>query len=213
MEKKKLFSLGFLILLILTFTVGYYIGKSSEKRSINISENKYEGLTVDVNGEKIYDKEALKEQVNNGAEILFEVECNKDGKFIVERSKTAEEEGVVGKKGIDLEEMYKKYGYKLKNIDDEKVEMIRQPVSYKSNMYVLLTQNNEIIIAKSDSNGSIFDKNGNIINKEGTGTNINSLREKDISNIIKGDISMQFESIEKLNDGIKDFDIKYEMPE
>ncbi|MEA4825476.1 MAG: hypothetical protein VB130_02400, partial [Clostridium sp.] len=79
--------------------------------------------------------------------------------------------------------------------------------------YVILAENNEIVIAKSDSNGSILDKDGNIINKEGTGTKINSLRVQDIINIIKGDKSMQFESIEQLNDGIKDFDIKYEMPE
>ncbi|MFU0823669.1 hypothetical protein [Clostridium sp.] len=214
MEKKKLFSLGVVVLLVLTFSVGYYyIVKTDKKNSSNISKNQYEGLAVDTNGKEIYDKEALKKQVNKDDEILFEISCNKDGKFIVERSKTAEEEGLVGKKGADLEEKYKKYGYKLKKISNGKVELIRESIKYKPNRYVLLSENNEIVIAKSDNNGSIFDENGNIINKEGTGTKIYSLREQDISNIINGDTSIQFDSIEKLNDGIKDFDIRYEMPE
>lgn len=213
MEKKKLFSLGVAILLVLTFSVGYYIVKTNKKDSSNISKSQYQGLAIDTNAKKIYDEEALKKQVNKGDEILFEINCNKNGKFIVERSKTAEEEGLVGKKGVDLEEKYKKYGYKLKKIDNGKVEMIREPIKYKPNRYVLLCENNEIVIAKSDNNGSIFDENGNIIKREGTGTKIYSLREQDIFNIINGDESIQFDSIEKLNDGIKDFDIRYEIPE
>lgn len=213
MERKKLFTIGFCVLLVLTFTLGYYIGKNNEESLRELSEGSYGEFVVNAKGEEIYNKEALNKTINKDAEILFEIQCNKSNKIIVERSKSAEEEGAVGQKGADLQEKYKEYGYMLKDVNEKKVELIREPLKYKPNKYVLLSENNEIIIAKSNENGSVLSDDGEILSREGTGTKISSLRQKDISNIMKGNISMQFDSIEKLNDGIKDFDIKYEMPE
>lgn len=213
MEKRKILSLGLAIFVVLTFSVGYYIWKKNKNTSLSELEKSYDELAISANSGTMYNKEALNKVIEKGYEILFEVKSGDNGKFIVERRKTADEEKAVGKKGIELQSKYKDEGYVLKDIENNKVELIRDPIKYEPNRYVLLSENNEIVIGKSDENGNIFDKDGNILNREGTGTKITSLREKDIENIIKGDISMQFETIEKLNDGIKDFDIKYEMPE
>lgn len=211
MGNKKVISIGFILTVILFFTAGYFVGKNIDYKEKESAKNQTSDLTIDVSGYKIDNKKALNKLVTEGCEIFFGIQYN--DKYIIERSKTAEEEKLVGKKGVDLESIYRDQGYILKDISDKKVEMVRKPLVYLPNRYVILAENNEIVIAKSDSNGSILDKDGNIINKEGTGTKINSLRVQDIINIIKGDKSMQFESIEQLNDGIKDFDIKYEMPE
>lgn len=211
MGNKKVISIGFILIVILFFTAGYFVGKNIDYKEKKSAKNQTSDLTIDVSGYKIDNKKALNKLVTEGSEIFFGIQYN--DKYIIERSKTAEEEKLVGKKGVDLESIYRDQGYILKDISEKKVEMVRKPLVYLPNRYVILAENNEIVIAKSDSNGSILDKDGNIINKEGTGTKINSLRVQDIINIIKGDKSMQFESIEQLNDGIKDFDIKYEMPE
>lgn len=209
MENKKYFSTTLILCSLLFFLMGYLIGKEvdSENRAV-----KEENFSIDVSGIKADNKEDLNKVIQKDSEILFEIQSN-NNKFIIERTKTAEEDGVVGKTGRELEEKYKKYGYVLKTLTSNKIELVRKPLVYKPNRYILFTDNNEIVIVKSDHRGNIFDKDGNLFNKEGTGTKFTSLRDKDMDNIIKGQEAMQFETIEQLNDGIKDFDIKYEMPE
>lgn len=198
------------IMLIIFFTTGFFMGKYYSN-SIDKDRNKVEELSVDVSGYGIDNKKALEKVVPDGTEIIFQI--SQGNKYIVERINTIKEENLSGKKGKDIEEAYKAFGYVLKSITDNRIELVRKPVVYLPNRYVLLVENNEIIISKSDSNGNIFDEMGNIIGKEGTGAKITSLKPQDIANIIKAHESLQFKTIEELNDGIKDFDIKYEMLE
>ncbi|MCY6353914.1 hypothetical protein [Clostridium sp. ZS2-4] len=213
MEKKKLITVLFICLLSLAFIVGYNIGVSKEAKMKKDTENKNQQLSLDVSGEKIRDAKVLQKVVSQNAEIIFEIECSNENKYIIERRKSAKEEGIAGKKGVDIEEKYKTEGYLVKEINDKKVEMIREPLKYEPNFYVLMAENNEIIIAHADNEGSVFDNKGSIIDRQGTGTKLESLRNEDIANIIKGDKSIQYKTNIELNDSIKDFDIKYEMPE
>lgn len=213
MEKKKLIAILGACLLIFIFVIGYNIGINKESKTKKYTKNKSPQLSLDVSGEKIRDAKVLQKVVSQNAEIIFEMECNNENKYIIERRKSAEEEGIVGKKGEELEEKYKTEGYLVKEINDQRVEMIREPLKYEPNFYVLMAENNEIIISHADDNGSIFDDKGNIIDRQGTGTKLESLRAEDIINIIKGDKSIQYKTNTELNDSIKDFDIKYEMPE
>lgn len=213
MAKNKLIPILGVCLLIFTFVVGYNIGISKQGKIKKDTENKSQQLSLDVSGEKIRDSKVLQKVVSSNAEIIFEMECNNENKYIIERRKNAKEEEIVGKKGIELEEKYKAEGYMVKEINDERVEMIRESLKYEPNSYVLMAENNEIIIAHADDNGSIFDSKGAIIDRQGTGTKLESLRAEDITNIIKGDKSIQYKTNTELNDSIKDFDIKYEMPE
>lgn len=213
MEKKKFIPILGVCLLIFTFVVGYNIGISKQGKIKKDTENKSQQLSLDVSGEKIRDSKVLQKVVSKNAEIIFEMECNNENKYIIERRKSAEEEGIVGKKGVELEEKYKTEGYMVKEINDQRVEMTREPLKYEPNFYVLMAENNEIIIAHADDNGNVFDNKGSIIDRQGTGTKLESLREEDITNIIKGDKSIQYKTNTELNDSIKDFDIKYEMPE
>lgn len=208
MGNKKFFSLTLILCSILFFLIGYIAGK--ETNSLN-KEVKGQNLTIDVNGVTLSNEEKNK-IINASSEITFKIQ-GKDDNYIIERFKTAEEEGVAGMTLKEIEDKYSKYGYVLKNISSNNIEFVRKPIVYNPNRYVLFTVNNEIVITQSDNNGSIFDKDGNLISKEGTGTKYTSLRPKDIDNIISGNETMQFETIEELNDGFKDFDIKYEMPE
>ncbi|WP_242846127.1 hypothetical protein [Clostridium novyi] len=132
---------------------------------------------------------------------------------MIERSRSAKDECVQGKTVDEIKNKYNKLGYKLRNIEGNRIELVRTSTKYKPDKYVILSQNNEIVIGKTNSNGSVFDDNGDIIDKEGTGANINMLKEQDISKIVKGDNCMQFDNIEQLNYSIMNFDIKYEMPE
>jgi hypothetical protein len=209
MENKKYFSLTLILCSTLFFLIGYLtgIGIDSENKQVKRQE-----FSIDVSGFRVDNKEALDKVIQKDSEILFEIQSTSNN-FIIERTRTADEEALVGRTGRELEEKYKQYEYVLKNVTSNKIELVRKPIVYKPNRYILFTHNNEIVIARSDEKGSIFDKNGNLLSKEGTGTKFTSLRNMDIDNIVKGHESMQFESIEQLNDGIKDFDIKYEMPE
>lgn len=198
-----------IVILTLCFTAGFFIGKISTKDSLN--KNSAEDLTVDVGGFGISNKKAMDKIAKEGFEVIFQIKSG--DKYLVERIKTVEEENLLGKKGSDIQEIYKQDGYYLKDINDNSIILERSPIKYLANMYVLAAVNNEIVIAKSNDKGSIFDVKGNIISKEGTGTKVANLKPQDIKKIITGDTSMQFESIEKLNDGIRDFDIKYEMLE
>lgn len=213
MEKKKLITILFICLLSFTFIVGYNIGINKETKIKKDTKNKSQRLSLDVSGEKIRDAKVLQKVASKEAEIIFEVECNNENKYIIERRKSVEEESIAGKKGVEIEEKYKAEGYLVKEINDEKVEMIRKPLKYEPKFYVLMAENNEIIIAHADDNGSVFDDKGNIIDRQGTGTKLESLRAEDITNIIKGDKSIQYKTNIELNDSIKDFDIKYEMLE
>lgn len=206
MVVKKMF---LIIILTLCFTAGFFIGKSSTKDSLN--KDSTQDLSVDVGGFGIGSKKSMDKIAKEGLEVIFEIKYG--DKYLVERIKTVEEENLIGKKGLDIQEIYKQDGYYLKEINDNSIILERNPLKYLPNMYVLVAINNEIVIAKSNDKGSIFDDKGNIINKEGTGTKVTNLKPQDIKKIITGDNSMQFESIEKLNDGIRDFDIKYEMLE
>lgn len=212
-EKNKLITILGICLLIFTFVVGYNIGISKQAKIKKDTENKKQQLSLDVSGEKIRDFKELQKVVSPNAEIIFEMECNNENKYIIERRKNAEQEAIGGKKGAELEEKYKAEGYMIKEINDERVELIRESLKYEPNFYVLMAENNEIIIAHADDNGSIFDSKGTIIDRQGTGTKLESLRAEDITNIIKGDKSIQYKTNTELNDSIKDFDIKYEMPE
>ncbi|MCY6370469.1 hypothetical protein [Clostridium ganghwense] len=213
MEKKKLISILFAGLLFFTFIIGYNIGLNKESKIKKDTKDKKQQLNLDVSVGKIRDKKILNKIVSKDAEIIFEMECTNESKYMIERRKKAEDEGIVGKKGIELEKIYKKAGYVVKEINDNKVEMIRGTLKYKPNSYILMTENNEIIIAHSDKNGSVFDSEGNILDRQGTGTFLESLRAEDISNIINGHESIQYATNTELNDSIKDFDIKYEIPE
>lgn len=206
MVVKKLF---LIIILTLCFTAGFFIGKSSTKDSLN--KDSVQDLSVDVGGFGIDSKKSMDKIAKEGLEVIFQIKSG--DKYLVERIKTVEEENLIGKKGSDIHEIYKQEGYYLKDINDNSVTLERSPLKYLPNMYVLVAINNEIVIAKSNDKGSIFDDKCNIISKEGTGTKVTNLKPQDIKKIITGDTSMQFESIEKLNDGIRDFDIKYEMLE
>ena len=199
-----------IIILTLCFTAGFFIGKNAQKYS-SINKNSEQDLTVDVGGFGIGNKKAMDKIAKEGFEVIFQIKSG--DKYLVERIKTVEEENLLGKKGSDIQEIYKQDGYFLKDINESSIILERSPIKYLANMYVLLAINNEIVIAKSNDKGSIFDDNGNIISKEGTGTKVTNLKPQDMKKVITGDTSMQFESIEKLNDGIRDFDIKYEMLE
>ncbi|MCY6483612.1 hypothetical protein OW763_04500 [Clostridium aestuarii] len=213
MENKKKLSMAFIVLMAFTFIFGYYIGTYKE-RKININNNdKTDKITIDVSGDGLSQRDNLNKVISSEAEILFEVECNNEDGYIIERKRKAQEENICGKNGIQIEQKYSNQRYKLKNITSSQVEVIRKPLKYKPNRYALITEKNIIVICKSDDNGNVFDNEGNIIEKEGTGFNVYNLGVQDINNIINGDSSMQFETIEKLNDGIKDFDIKYEIQE
>jgi len=209
MEKQKYFSLTLVLCSILFLLVGYLIGRDINTENKDVKE---QNLTIDVSGIKADNNETLNKIIEKDWEILFEIQP-KNNKIIIERTRTAEEEEIVGKTVSEIEKKYNLYGYKLKDIKSNTVELVRNPLVYKPNRYILFIENNEIVIVKSDDKGNIFDGNGNLLSKEGTGTKFTSLRQNDIDNIVKGNELMQFENIEQLNDGIKDFDIKYEMPE
>lgn len=209
MEKQKYFSLTLVLCSILFLLVGYLIGRNINTENKDVKE---QNLTIDVSGIKADNNETLNKIIEKDWEILFEIQP-KNNKIIIERTRTAEEEEIVGKTVSEIEKKYSLYGYKLKDIKSNTVELVRNPLVYKPNRYILFIENNEIVIVKSDDKGNIFDGNGNLLSKEGTGTKFTSLRQNDIDNIVKGNELMQFENIEQLNDGIKDFDIKYEMPE
>lgn len=184
-----------------------------QKGKIGLYNNKGKKIVSNIDEIKKENEKSLKKIVKDNYEILFEVYVNKNNKTIIERSRSAKDECVQGKTIEEIINKYNKLGYKLRNVKDNKIELVRNSKKYKPNKYVILSENNELVIGKTNSNGSVFDDNGNIIDKEGTGANVNMLKEQDISKIVKGDNSMQFDSIEQLNYSIMNFDIKYEMPE
>ncbi|KGM97049.1 hypothetical protein Z968_04910 [Clostridium novyi A str. 4552] len=213
MTNKKIFITISSVLIVATLVLGYYIGKNAQDKRIGLYNNKGRKIVTNVAERNKENEENLKKTVKDNSEILFEVYVNKNNKIMVERSRSAKDERIQGKTVADIKDKYNKLGYKLRNIEDDRIELVRTCTKYKPGRYVLLSENNEIVIGKTNSNGSVFDDNGNIIDKEGTGANINTLKEQDIAKIVKGDNCMQFDSIEQLNDGIMNFDIKYEIPE
>lgn len=215
MVKEKKYTIIFLCTLLITFILGYSIGSNKviKGKSQSKIDNSYSSLNV--NSKNSTSGKILNKVVPKSAEIIFEMKSdnNNSNKYIIERRKSVEDEKIVGMKGSKLEEKYKEQGYVLKSINKDRVEMIREPIVYQPNSYILLSQNNEIIIAKSNEKGSIFDNKGNLIERQGTGTKLECLRSQDIKNIINGDKSIQYKSSTELNDSIKDFDIRYELPE
>lgn len=215
MVKEKKYTIIFLCALLITFILGYSIGSNKviKGKSQSKIDNSYSSLNV--NSKNSTSGKILNKVVPKSAEIIFEMKSdnNNSNKYIIERRKSVEDEKIVGMKGSKLEEKYKEQGYVLKSINKDRVEMIREPIVYQPNSYILLSQNNEIIIAKSNEKGSIFDNKGNLIERQGTGTKLECLRSQDIKNIINGDKSIQYKSSTELNDSIKDFDIRYELPE
>lgn len=207
MTNKKIFITISSVLIGVTLVLGYYIGKNA------LYNNKGRKIVTNVSQSNSGNEENLKKVVKDNWEILFEVYVNKNNKIMIERSRSAKDECVQGKTVDEIKNKYNKLGYKLRNIDGNRIELVRTSTKYKPDKYVILSQNNEIVIGKTNSNGSVFDDNGDIIDKEGTGANVNMLKEQDISKIVKGDNCMQFDNIDQLNYSIMNFDIKYEMPE
>lgn len=217
MEKKKIYLMEIACLVCFTFILGYNVGLVKSNKIIKSSTGAKDSYssTVNVNKTNVENAKSLNKVVPEKADIIFKMQCSQGNgsKCIIERTKKAKDEEIVGKKGSEIEQKYKSLGYMLKNIDGNVVEMIRKPIVYDPNVYVLICENNEIVIAHTNEKGSAFDKDGNIIERQGTGAKIECLREQDISNVLKGDKCIQFKNNSDLNDGIQQFDIKYEMPE
>ncbi|KEI11226.1 hypothetical protein Z959_04015 [Clostridium novyi B str. ATCC 27606] len=214
MSNKKVFMIFSSILISITLVLGYYIGKNTKTKGLGLYNNKGKRIVAHVTENEKESQENLKKVLKSNTDIFFEIYVKSDNSSIMlERNRKAKDEKLEGKTVAEIKEKYKSQGYILRSIRDDRIELVRKSNKYKPNRYVLLAENNEIVIAKSDNKGNVFDKKGNILDKEGTGANVNYLRDQEIDKLVKGDDCMQFASIDQLNNGIMSFDIKYEMPE
>ncbi|OOB75155.1 hypothetical protein AXF41_09720 [Clostridium haemolyticum] len=214
MSNKKVFMIFSSILISITLVLGYYIGKNTKTKGLGLYNNKGKRIVAHVTENEKESQENLKKVLKSNTDIFFEIYVKSDNSSIMlERNRKAKDEKLEGKTVAEIKEKYKSQGYILRSIRDDRIELVRKSNKYKPNRYVLLAENNEIVIAKSDNKGNVFDKKGNILEKEGTGANVNYLRDQEIDKLVKGDDCMQFASIDQLNNGIMSFDIKYEMPE
>lgn len=214
MSNKKVFMIFSSILISITLVLGYYIEKNTKTKGLGLYNNKGKRIVAHVTENEKESEENLKKVLKSNTDIFFEIYVKSDNSSIMlERNRKAKDEKLEGKTVAEIKEKYKSQGYILRSIRDDRIELVRKSNKYKPNRYVLLAENNEIVIAKSDNKGNVFDKKGNILDKEGTGANVNYLRDQEIDKLVKGDDCMQFASIDQLNNGIMSFDIKYEMPE
>ncbi|SHH38955.1 hypothetical protein [Clostridium grantii] len=197
--RNKKFIIFSLVLLVGIFSIGYVIANYffySKDRIINSKNNSNDNVSVSS------EKDVLLSQIiEENVEVVFKVQCGDSSTFRIERSSSASKLEVSQKSLKELYEKFRVYGYKIKDVDNDKIELCRKSNIYDPNKYIILLENCNLIICKSDNEGNIYNKKGEYIYKEelgDTGINItiNSLQEGDIKKIITGDKDMQLDTLE-----------------
>jgi hypothetical protein len=195
--RKKRFVIFSLVLLVGTFFLGYGIANYFfNSKSINSKDDSKTNVSVSSKKDIL-----LTQIIQDDVEIIFKVQCGESNVFRIERSSTAAKLEVNKKSLKNLYEEYKDLGYKIKNVEDDKIELCRKSIIYEPNKYIILLENSNLIICKSDNAGNIYNEKGDYIYKEelgDTGINItiNSLQEGDIEKIVTGDKDMQLDTLE-----------------
>ncbi|GAA0177305.1 hypothetical protein SH2C18_05600 [Clostridium sediminicola] len=206
--RRNKFVIFSIILLVVAFIGGYFVADFyvRPKEKI-IKENSEDSLNVSLNAakEKILDK-----VIDSNDEILFTVKCGESENFRVEWKSSSDDLDLAGNTVKDLYEKYKGLGYKINSCSENQIQLTRKSKAYKPNKFVILLDNNNILICKSDKNGNIYDDKGEYIYKEdlgNTGINItiNSLKEGDIKMILAGDDAMQLNSLEDAFSRLADY--------
>jgi hypothetical protein len=198
MRKKRVVIFS-LVLLVGAFFFGYGIANyffNSKSKIINSKDDSKANVSVSSKKDIL-----LTQIIQDDVEIIFKVQCGESNVFRIERSSTAAKLEVNKKSLKNLYEEYKDLGYKIKNVEDDKIELCRKSIIYEPNKYIILLENSNLIICKSDNAGNIYNEKGDYIYKEelgDTGINItiNSLQEGDIEKIVTGDKDMQLDTLE-----------------
>ncbi|WP_461204560.1 hypothetical protein [Clostridium sp. DL1XJH146] len=183
------------------FVIGYIMGRYDDNIFKKVTQdNIYEFQLADELGEtkptilNLHNYEIAEDSI-----IEFRIKCSKD-KWRVERIETLSSLGLDGSTISEINSMYGKLGYIIREVSSNKIVVERNLAKYYPNKYVITMENNDLVICKSGNNGEIFDINGEYINEEeygNTGINVKvyEIRDDYIVKIITGDEEMQFDNL------------------
>lgn len=197
-----------IILLVVAFITGYFAADLYVRPKEKVVKKNYED-TMDVSLNSAKEK-ILNRKIDSSDMILFTVKCGDSETFRVEWKVSSDDLDLIGVTVKDLYERYKNLGYKIKSISGNQIQLSRKFENYKPNKFIILLDNNNILICKSDNHGNIYDDNGEYIYKEdlgNTGINItiNNLKEGDIKMILAGDKEMQLDTLEDAFSRLADY--------
>lgn len=206
--RKNKFAIFSIIILGVAFAFGY-LGADIyfNPEDILIEDLNQESMDVSLSTDK---EKVLNRKIDSVDEITFTVQCGNSDIFRVERKTSPEELDLTGILVKDLFEKYKEQGYKIRSVSNNRIELCRKSITYKPNKYIILLENNNVLICKSNEKGQIYDENGEYILKEelgDTGINItiNSLQEGDIKLMITGDDAMQLDTLDDVFSRLADY--------
>ena len=198
MDKRKIRTILLVILTVAIFSLSYYVcisrlkNTNIKKDGYQVNNDKTGALTVHSNVDGV---------VSANANIVFKIKYTKSGELVTEKEEKAD--ALIGKKKGEVDEAYKDEGYKVQNITQSEVVLIKEVDKYAPNKYVLGIKDGYIAIYKTDKDGNMF-----IENDESDVTDIKTdrLKQADIQLLTKGDKYFQCNTREDAEARLEDYE-------
>ncbi|MBU5485528.1 hypothetical protein KQI86_14495 [Clostridium sp. MSJ-11] len=197
-KSKKFYVVLIIMVSIIIFSLSYYIsiqffrGKNEEvdDNRIQVNNQIKEGYTQNKDNESI----------SSNSSVVFKIRYRKSGDTLI--SKVDKVSNLNVKTKGELEEKFKDE-YKLTDITDDKIVMVKEVDKYSPNKYVLGIKGDYIAIFRTDSNGEMYIENEE---KDITDKRIDNLKEQDIVLLTNGSEYFQCNTREEALSRLEDYE-------
>lgn len=190
-NKRKIRNILLAVLTLVVFSGTYYI-----------CVHKLENTSTVNKDEKVVNAHSdLNPKVSSDACIIFKIKYAKSGD--IEKQKEDNSGKLRGKTKDELNEIYKKDGYKVESINPSQVVLVKEVDKYAPNKYVVGIKDGYIAIYKTDSDGNMF-----IENKQRDITDIKTdrLKKADIELLTKGNKYFECNTREDAEARLEDYE-------
>ncbi|MEW9095125.1 MAG: hypothetical protein AB2417_08575 [Clostridiaceae bacterium] len=197
-KNKKFYVVLIVMVSIIVFSLSYYISiqffreknKEVDDDRIQVNNQITEGYTQSKDNESI----------SSNSSVVFKIRYRKSGDTLI--SKVDKVSNLNVKTKGELEEKFKDE-YKLTDITDDKIVMVKEVDKYSPNKYVLGIKGDYLAIFRTDSNGEMYIENEE---KDITDKRIDNLKEQDIVLLTNGSEYFQCNTREEALARLEDYE-------
>lgn len=191
------------ISLFVLFVSIYYIASvkikdnevDNNKRQVENYEGKEDSLAVGSKGNEVLSKEA---------KILYKIKYKKSGDMLtVRESKAIDNVELVGKSKDEIEKIYKDEGYKVEELKNSVLTLVKEEDKYMPNKYVVGIKGQNIAIYRTDESGNMYIEDEQ---KDVTDIKIDKLKEQDVHMLTTGDKYFQCDTREEAEARLEDYE-------
>ncbi|WP_315117592.1 hypothetical protein [uncultured Clostridium sp.] len=197
-KSKKLYVMLIVMVSIIVFSLSYYIAiQMFREKNKDVDDNR---IQVNNQIQEGYTQNKDNESISSNSSVVFKIRYKKSGDTLISRVDKVSNLDVKTKG--ELEEKFKDE-YKLTDIAENKIVMVKEVDKYSPNKYVLGIKGDYLAIFRTDSNGEMYIENEE---KDITDKKIDNLKEQDIVLLTKGSEYFQCNTREEALSRLEDYE-------